>query len=64
MPIRTLVKADQIADVTAAVGMLAKDAEFKCDTPFLQSIFGGAPLGIVLVLAVSETTNGLLVDWQ
>jgi len=64
MPIRTLVKADQIADVTTAVGTLARDMEFRCDTPFLRSIFGEAALGRVLVLEVFETTNGLLVAWQ
>jgi hypothetical protein len=61
---QTLVTPANMAAIENAGLRLEVGADLPCTTPELWRIFGPSPLGRVLVLRISETTDGALVDWQ
>jgi hypothetical protein len=60
----TIVTPADLATLAETGIKLHRGSEFRSDTPTLFRIFGHAPLGRVLVLAVDERKAGTLVYWQ
>jgi hypothetical protein len=61
---QTLVTHADRAAIENAGRRLLVGEDLPCTTPELWRIFGPSPLGRVLVLRISETLEGALVDWQ
>lgn len=64
MPNQTIVTPADMTAITNAGLRLEVGEDLPCTKPELRRIFGTSPLGRVLVLRVSETAKGALVDWQ
>lgn len=58
-----VTRADMVAIENAGLRLEAEQ-DLPCSTPELRRIFGSSPLGRVLVLQISETAKGALVEWQ